>query len=67
MAAAEPAVRTGMDGALFNDGFFNVVFRRSPALANDGMIQTGVGGVAGAIGSADEPTRSSRPIVQHSL
>jgi hypothetical protein len=47
--------------------FFNVVFRWSPALANDGMIQTGVGGVAGAIGSADEPTRSSRPIVQHSL
>jgi hypothetical protein len=67
VAAAEPAVPTGMDGALFNDGFFNVVFRRSPALPNDGMIQTGVGGVAGAIGSADEPTRSSRPIVQRSL
>ena len=68
MAAAEPAVRTGMDGALFDDGFFNVVFRRSPALPNDGMIQPGVvGGVAGAIGSANEPTRSSRPIVQRSL
>ena len=67
MAAVEPAVRTGMDGTFFDDGFFNVVFHRSPALANDRMIQTGVGGVAGAIGSADEPTRSSRPIVQHSL
>lgn len=67
VAAAEPAVRTGLDGALFNDGFFDVVFRRSCSLANDGMIQPGVAGVAGAIGSADEPTRSSRPIVQHSL
>ena len=65
--APQPAVRTDMDGALCNDGFFDVVFRRSPALANDGMIQPGVAGVAGAIGSADEPTRSSRPIVQHSL
>lgn len=52
MAAAEPAVRTGMDGALLSAGFFVVVFLGSPALANDGMIQTGVGGVAGAIGSA---------------
>ncbi len=30
MAAAEPAVRTGMDGALYDNGFFNVVFLRSP-------------------------------------
>jgi hypothetical protein len=67
VATPKPAVRTGMDGALFDDGFFNVVFRRSPALPNDGMIQPGVGGVAGAIGSANEPTRSSRPIVQRSL
>jgi len=47
--------------------FFNVVFRRSPALPDDGMIQPRIGGMAGAIGSAGEPTRSSRPIVQRSL
>ncbi|MDA0341358.1 MAG: hypothetical protein O3B74_07160 [Proteobacteria bacterium] len=52
---------------LFDDGFFNVVFPKSPALPNDGMIQPGVGGVAGAIGSANQPTRSSRLIVQRSL
>ena len=67
VATYKPAVGTVMDGALFDHGFFNVVFRRSPALPNDGMIQPGVGGVAGAIGSANESTRSSRPIVQRSL
>jgi hypothetical protein len=61
------SVGTGTDGALFDDGFFNVVFPKSPALPNDGMIQPGVGGVAGAIGSANQPTRSSRLIVQRSL
>ncbi len=67
VATYKPAVGTGMDGALFDDGFFNVSFPKSPPLPNDGMIQPGVGGVAGAIGSADEPTRSRRPIVQRSL
>ena len=67
VATYKPAVGTGMDGALFDYGFFNVGFPKSPAWPNDGMIQPGVGGVAGAIGSANEPTRSSRPIVQRSL
>ena len=67
VATYKPAVGTGMDGALFDDGFFNVGFPKSFAWPNDGMIQPGVGGVAGAIGSANEPTRSSRHILQRSL
>ena len=31
VATYKPAVGTGMDGALFDDGFFNVGFPKSPA------------------------------------